>query len=94
MYRFVVGTNGLNTSVDEFMTEEKYWSSELGVLPPNTQWQHVTVASEEDADAWLEAKNAWLAAAWEPNQSDDDRTENAVIMREAEQRMAALEIKE
>lgn len=91
MYKFVIGTAGLNTSIDEVMTEAAFWESEL---PPNMSWTHVTVASELDANAWLEAKNAWLAAAWEPNQSYEQMSENKKIMRQAEATMTSLEIQE
>lgn len=89
MYKFVIGTSGLNTSIDEIMTEEAFWDSEP---PPNTQWQHVTVASKEDANKWIDAKNAWLSAAWEPNQSYEQMSENRKIMRQAEETMISLEI--
>lgn len=91
MYKFVIGTTGLNTSIDEVMTEQAFWNSEL---PPNRQWQHVTVARESDADSWLKAKNQWLTAAWTPNQSYEEMSENKKIMRQAEAAMASLEIHE
>lgn len=88
-YKFVIGTTGLNTSIDEIMTEETFWKSDL---PANTQWTHVTVASEEDANKWIDAKNAWLTAAWTPNQSYEEMSKNKKIMSQAEETMTALEI--
>ena len=86
---FVIGTSGLNTSIDEYYLESDWQKADL---PPNMNWEHVTVASYADKNAWLAAKNAWLEAAWTPNQSDGDRRENAQIMRDAEKRMTELEI--
>lgn len=88
---FVIGLSGLNTSIEEVYTQEE-WAMDND-LPPNMQWEHITVATEEDATKWRRAKNRWLSAAWTANQTRDERIENAQIMREAEAEMASLEIK-
>lgn len=89
--QFVIGTRGLNTSIDDFYWEEDWQNADD--LPPNTTWEHVTVRRPSDVDKWLDAKNRWLSAAWTPNQSPDERDENAVVMQEQMNIMASLEIR-
>ncbi len=84
---FVIGTSGLNTRIDEFYASEGEWH--LADLPSNVNWESVTVPTQANVSEWLDAKNLWLEASWTPNQSHEDRIENARIMREAEARMEA-----
>lgn len=86
--RFVIGMRGLETSVDTVMTEDQFWANDD--LPPNMQWEHVEVESEEDKNKYVAARERYLEAAWTPNQSAEDRKDNAVIMREAEAEMERL----
>ena len=87
---FVVGEMGLDTRLSTiYDTVAEFYQDDP---PPNHSWTHVTVRNEADREAWIAAKNRWLAAAWTSNQSREDRAENARIEREAEAEMARLEI--
>jgi hypothetical protein len=90
VFRFVVGTRGLETSIAEYMAEEEFW--ECSDLPPNISWEHIAVRTPEDAQAWIAAKNAYLCAAWTPNQDEEERAANKIIMHEALAEMGGLEI--
>ena len=88
--RFTVGLAGLNTSIDTiYDTTQAFF--EDGDVPPNLSWEHVTVVDEAAREEWIAAKNSWLRAAWTPNQTSEDRAENAIAMREAEATMKRLE---
>lgn len=88
--KFVLGfASGLNTSIDEVLTETEFWKQEL---PANTSWNHVEVASLADKYTYISAQNRYLAAAWTPNQNAEEREENGVIMAEAEAEMKRLRI--
>lgn len=76
--KFVIGTHGLNTSIDEFYTWEEWTAASNEDLPANTSWDIVEVASEDDMNAFLAAKNRYLEAAWTPNQTPEDREEYGV----------------
>ena len=93
MITFYVGMTGLNTSIDEFMTEDEWNNTAPDDFPPNVNWEQVTVVSEQDVDKWVVAKNHHLCAAWTPNQSQDEREDNAVKMRLAAAEMDRLEAK-
>ena len=85
---FVVGEMGLDTRLSTiYDTEAEFFQDDP---PANHSWTHVTVASEADREAWIAAKNRWLAAAWTPNQTREEREENARIEREAEAEMSRL----
>ncbi len=85
---FVIGTSGLNTRIDELYASEGEWH--LADLPSNVNWEHVTVPAHANVAEWIDAKNLWLEAAWTPNQTHEERIENARIMHESEERMASL----
>lgn len=89
-YQFVVGLVGTQTHIECIYTEDEWWKDEN--LPPMATWEHVTVASEDDADKWIEAKNMYLTACWTPNQEYGDRERNGLIMEECKKTMATLEI--
>ena len=55
-------------------------------------WEQVTVPSYVHMDLWVEQKKRWLQAAWAPLQTNEERREYALIMREAEWAMRSLEI--
>jgi len=87
---FVIGIQGLETSIETFFWEYEW---QIADLPANMSWEHVKVRYPGDVQKWIEARNRYLSAAWTPNQDDEERAENAQIMRDAEKMMSALEIK-
>lgn len=91
MVTYHVGIQGLEERLDSSLIyiDQEFYSEDN--LPANVNWQEVTVASEQDMDKWIEAKNRWLSAAWTPNQSPDEREENSLIMREQMVIMSSLE---
>jgi hypothetical protein len=74
------------------MSEQEFTNTSPEDFPANYNWQHVTVASEEDKAAWIAARQVWLDAVWTPNQTSEERAENAQIMRECEAEMERLAI--
>ncbi len=90
MFRFVVGTRSMETAIAEQFTLQE-WDA-CDDLPPNMSWEHITTRTEEDAHAWIAAKNRYLCAAWTPNQDEEERAENKIIMNEALAEMVRLEI--
>lgn len=86
--KFVIGTRGLETSVDEVYTEEEWYNTDD--LPSNTNWEHVEVEDDQAMSAYIAAQNRFLHAAWTPNQDYEAREENAQIMEKAQQEMKRL----
>jgi len=86
---FYVGIEGLNTSVQYVYTLEEWHDTDL---PANVQWECVTVANEADKAAYIEAYNRYLCAAWTPNQTRDDREENAMVETQQLEIMRSLEM--
>jgi hypothetical protein len=89
LVNFVIGFRGLETSIAEFFMENEWYNTPSEELPPNTQWEHVSVASEADMNAYIAAQNRYLEAAWTPNQTAE-REENSRIMAEAQAEMGRL----
>ena len=90
LINFVIGIRGMETSIAEFFTEEEWNDLSNEDMPANTQWDHVSVASEADMDAYIAAQNRYLEADWTPNQSPEEREENGRIMAEAQAEMGRL----
>ncbi len=60
----------------------------------NEHVERVTVKDEEAAMKWRGAYRAYMAAARTPNQTSEDRAENAKIIAEAQATMQQLEAEE
>ncbi len=90
---FHVAEYGLETSLDEVLSDDEFNSRDPEEFEPNRNWYSVTVANEADQKRWTELRNQYLDAAWTPNQDEETREENAEIMRKAEQEMRELENK-
>ena len=91
--KFYVGEKGLQTAIYDFMTEEEFLSQDDDDFEPNVNWQAITVANKADMEKWVDLKNAWLGAAWAPNQNPDTRNENVQKMKDLEEKMEELESK-
>lgn len=89
---FHVAEHGLETSLDEVMSDDEWNDADNEDFAPNRNWYSVTVKSEADKKRWVDLKNEWLSCAWTPNQDMDERSENADRMREIEKEMRSLEV--
>ncbi len=90
---FHVAEHGLETSVDEVLSSEDFSGRDPQDFEPNRHWYVVTVANKGDKKRWIQLRNEWLGCAWTPNQSSEERSENADRMREIEKEMRDLENK-
>ena len=90
---FHVAEHGLETSIDEILSDEDFNKRDKEDFEPNRNWYSVDVATEEDKNKWVDLRNKWLNLAWTPNQDSDTREENADKMRKIEQKMRELENK-
>lgn len=70
-----------------FGTMDKYWDDDF----TNESVERVTVKDAEAAIKWRGAYRAYMSAAWTPNQTSEDRAENAKIIAEAQATMQQLE---
>ena len=90
---FHVAEHGLETSVDEVLSDEDFQGRDPEDFEPNRHWYDVTVANEVDKKKWIDLRNEWLSCSWTPNQDMNERSENADRMREIEKEMRDLENK-
>jgi hypothetical protein len=90
---FSVAEHGLDTMLDEVLSEEEFNSRSREDFEPNRHWYDITVANESDKDRWVNAKNEWLSLAWSPNQSREEQTKNSERMGKLEDEMRELENK-
>jgi hypothetical protein len=90
---FHVAEHGLETSVDEVLSDKEFNARDNEDFEPNRNWYSVTVANEADKDHWVKLRNEYLACAWTSNQSMEEREENGNRMREIEIEMRELENK-
>lgn len=90
---FHVAEHGLETSVDEVLSDEDFQGRDPEDFEPNRNWYAVTVASDADKNRWVELRNEYLTCSWTPNQSTEEREKNADRMREIEKEMRDLENK-
>ncbi|MCK5460164.1 hypothetical protein KAI52_03550 [Candidatus Parcubacteria bacterium] len=89
---FYVAEHGLETSVDEVISNDEYIDRDTDDFEPNRNWYSITVENEADKKEWVRMKNEWLSCAWTPNQNNEERTENAERMRELAKQMRELEV--
>ncbi len=93
---FMVGTAENEKDIAYIYTKEEYSEYEADSdrlpIPDDVTWEHVKVESSVHMDWWIEQKKRWLEAAWTSSQTNEERRENARIMRNAEQTMRSLEI--
>jgi hypothetical protein len=92
MITFFVATCGLETSIDEALTEEEYFTRAPEEFAPNRHWFSVTVNSEEDRDNWIRAYNSMLEGQWTPNQTSEERNYFAKQIEKARKEMFSLEV--
>jgi len=90
---FHVAEHGLETSLDEVLSDEEFNNRDHQDFEPNRHWETITVANEDDMNRWVQLRNEWLSCAWTPNQDSETRSENADRMREIEKEMRSLENK-
>lgn len=90
METYRVAEYGLNTSLDEVLSERQFLARPAEDFEPNRNWYSVQVRSKDDMDAWVQKKNEWLRLAWTPNQSPEEREANGVRMEQLQREMAAL----
>ena len=90
---FHVAEHGLETSVDEVLSDKDFQARDPEDFEPNRNWYTVTVANKADMNQWVELRNEYLACAWTPNQSAEEREENGDRMRKIEKEMRDLENK-
>jgi hypothetical protein len=79
-----------NLDTPEIMTEQEFIDTDPNDFTPNLEWTRVTVANETEKEQWIAAKNAWIAAAWTPNQNNEEREENAIILEDMVKIMKSL----
>jgi hypothetical protein len=90
MIVFYVAEYGLQTQLDEVLTEEEFHSTPTDQFLPNRNWYSVAVSNKEDMKKWVEAKNAWLNCAWTPNQTRTEQQENKEDMKRLERVLEPL----
>jgi hypothetical protein len=90
---FYVATVGLQTGIDEVLTEEEYFSLSPEEFLPNRHWFSVTVRNETDKKKWLKTFSSTLEAKWTPNQTQADKEYNGKIIEENSKIFKQLEIK-
>jgi len=90
-HTFFVADYGLETSVDEVLSEAEFCARSPEDFLPNRHWFSVTVQSLEDQWVWINAYNDLLCANWTPNQSSIDREYYRSMAERAKKIMGELE---
>lgn len=90
---FHVAEHGLETSVDEVLSDRDFQGRDPKEFKLNRSWHTVTVASGADKDRWVKLRNEYLTCAWTLNQSAEECKKNGDRMREIEKEMLELENK-